>query len=93
MKNLLSSSYTDDSSGFKNTVSEMFQRAAREFGPMVSIADVNLRGVNIVDLDSDGGVDLIACSNGTNVPRVVRMYYGIDQVRPADLNFDGSLNY
>jgi hypothetical protein len=93
MKDLLSCSYTDTGSGFKNSVSVMFQNSARDFGPMVSIADVDLSGVNVADLDSDGGVDLIACSNGWNDPRVVRVFYGIDEVCPADVNFDGSLNY
>jgi FG-GAP-like repeat len=93
MKDLLSCSYEDEAREYKNSVSVMFQGAAREFGPMVSIADVNLSGVNVADLDSDGGLDLIVCSNGTNDPRVVRVYYGIDDVCPADMNFDGSLNY
>ncbi len=93
MKDLLSCSYENTSGEFTNSVSVMFQGAAREFGPMVSIADVDLSGINVADLDSDGGVDLIACTNGSNDPRVVRVYYGIDEVCRADMNFDGSLNY
>lgn len=59
----------------------------------MSITDGNLREVNIVDLDPDGRVIVIACSNGTNDPSVVRVYYVIDQVCPADMNLDGSLNH
>lgn len=59
----------------------------------MSIADGNLREVNIVDLDPDGRVIVIACSNATNDLHVVRVYYVIDQVCPADMNLDGSLNH
>lgn len=96
MKDLLSCAYEDTDDGLKNSVSMMFQGAAREFGPMVSISDMDLSGINVADLDGDGGLDLIACSSnsvGNTDYQIIRVYPAIDDVCSADLNFDGSLNY
>lgn len=97
LRDLLTCSYQSDSGGLlKNSVSMMFQNAPREFGPIVSINDLDMSTVNVADLNRDGGLDLIAGAISTassNIGPLLRVFYSVPAACEADLNLDGALDF
>jgi VCBS repeat protein len=74
----------------KNSVSIMFQTEPRVFAPMISIYDLDLTGINTVDMNQDGGLDLVATESvGPNM----RVFYSVPEPCVADLNLDRTHNF
>jgi len=75
---------------FKNSLTIMFQTAPRVFALAISIDDNDFSAVDALDMNRDGGLDLIA---GSSDRRDTRVFYSLPAPCPADFNLDRTLNF
>lgn len=81
---------------FKSSLSIMFQTAPRVYAPMISIIDTDFTGVDAVDLNNDGVLDLVGCNTETQTTRRdanVHLFYSVPAPCPPDLNLDKSIDF
>ncbi len=76
---------------FKNSISIMFQTEPRVFLPAISIHDNDFAAVDALDMNRDGGIDLIA--GGTGNQSELRVFYSVPEPCTADLNLDKILDF
>jgi VCBS repeat protein len=78
---------------FKNSLTIMFQTAPRVFSLAISIDDDDFSAVDALDMNRDGGLDLIAGSASGSNQRDTRIFHSLPAPCPADFNLDRTLNF
>ncbi len=82
---------------FKSSLSIMFQTAPRVYAPMISIVDTDFAGVDAVDLNNDGVLDLVGCNTepfqNTRRDANIHFFYSVPAPCAPDLNLDKSIDF